>query len=36
VRRVIGVGRLKSGDVRKVTLRFEMQVPENPAPSFTS
>ena len=36
VRRVLGVGRLKSGDVRKVTLRFEMQVPEKPAPSFPS
>jgi len=35
-RRVIGVGRLKSGDVRKVTLRFEVQVPENPAPPIPS
>ena len=35
-RRVVGVGRLKSGDVRKVTVRFEVQVPENPAPPLPS
>ncbi len=27
-RRVVGVGGLKPGEVRKVTLRFEVQVPE--------
>jgi len=35
-RRVVGVGRLRSGDVRKVTVRFAVQVPENPAPPLPS
>ncbi len=30
-RRVVGVGGLKSGDTRTVTLRFEVQVSEKPA-----
>jgi hypothetical protein len=32
-RRVVGVGGLKSGDVRKVTLRFEVQAAAKAAPA---
>ncbi|HTX53874.1 MAG TPA: hypothetical protein VMD08_10700 [Candidatus Baltobacteraceae bacterium] len=35
-RRVVGVGGLKSGDVRKVTVRFEVQVPEKVSPPSAS